>query len=182
VTEGSGDSRTPALFGHCVRVYDAMMAEAHTAEEAGVTIVVWEGFPTKLIMEQLKLSTPYYTYSLRALKAMGCARQLRRGGSSTPSQWELIKEPTLAAFQESNVKEPSASELRLEAIEQSNRDLNRRMQRLELAAGVSSHPIDYISDPTPPGGIRVREFKIDHDPGEWVDELDNEPGMGIVDN
>jgi hypothetical protein len=99
---------------------------------------------------------------------MECIKQLRRGGSSTPSQWELIREPTLEAFLESRTKEPSASELRLEAIEQVQRDIIRRVERLEQVTHLSGVPIDYISDPTPPGGIRLTE--VERDPSEWVSD------------
>jgi hypothetical protein len=182
-------TRAPALFGHCTRVYNAMLQEAKRVDEAGVTLIVWEGFPTKLIMGKLKLSTPYYTYTLQALQAMGCVRQLRRGGSSTKSQWELIMEPSVEAFLETNAKEPSPSEVRMDATEQMLRDVIRRLERLEHLAGVDKVAIDFISDPTPPGGIEVKtlegqKFVIDHDPTEWVDEddLDNTPGLGVVDN
>jgi hypothetical protein len=163
-----GDNKAPALFEHCVRVYNAMLQEARKVDEQDVEMIVWEGFPTKLIMGKLKLSTPYYTYTLRSLTAMGCMKQLRRGGSSTPSQWELIKEPSVEAFLETNAKEPTAAEVRMDALEQLVRDLTRRIERLELVAGVDKVAIDFISDPTPPGGIKV----IERDPSEWIDDDD----------
>jgi hypothetical protein len=157
MTEASSEARAPALYGHCIRVYNAMLGDSRRVTEAGVKMIVWEGFPTKLIMDKLHMSNPYYTYTLRALQAMGCARQLRRGGSSTPSQWELIEEPSLDKFLEYNVKEPTAAEVRVDGIEQALRDIVRRLERLEQVTRVSSVPIDFISDPTPPGGIRVEE-------------------------
>jgi hypothetical protein len=174
------ETTAPALFEHCKRVYDAMQEEATQVTEAGVTLIVWEGFPTKLIMGKLRMSTPYYSYTLRALQAMGCMRQLRRGGSTTTSQWELIREPSVEAFRDTNPKEPAAAEVRMDSLEQLVRDLIRRVERVELATGMNRHPIDFISDsPTPPGGIKVSnietgQFKIDHDPSEWVnDDTDN---------
>jgi len=99
------DDAPPALFEHCKNTYQAMLAEAKrvpvntTADDETVEyIVVYEGFPTRLITGKLNLSVPYYTSIRAALLRMGCVRQLRRGGSSTPSQWELIYEPTLEAF------------------------------------------------------------------------------------
>jgi len=98
------DSAPPALFGHCERAYAAMLADAKEIGDSGpssgegVTMIVWEGFMTDLICSQLNLSVPYYTHILNAMKDMGCLRQLRRGGGSSPSQWELIYEPTLEAF------------------------------------------------------------------------------------
>jgi hypothetical protein len=61
-------------------------------------IVVYEGFLTQLITQQLNLSVPYYTSVRQALINMGCIKQLRRGGGSSPSQWEMITEPTVEAF------------------------------------------------------------------------------------
>jgi hypothetical protein len=157
VTEASADSRAPALFGHCQATYEAMLSEATRVREGDVAMVVWEGFPTKLLKEQLRLSTPYYTSVLRALKRMGSVKQLRRGGSTLPSQWELLKEPDLVTFLATNVAEPSAQDVRLDGIEQMIRDLTRRLERVEVATGVGRVPIDFISDPTPPGGIRITD-------------------------
>ncbi len=59
---------------------------------------MYEGMLTKLITVELNLSVPYYTSILRALKRMGCVRQIRRGGGTSASQWELICPPTEEAF------------------------------------------------------------------------------------
>lgn len=61
-------------------------------------MIVWEGFLTRFITEELHLSVPYYSSVTLALKRMGCIKQLRRGGGSSPSQWELITEPTEELF------------------------------------------------------------------------------------
>jgi hypothetical protein len=95
----------PALFEHCVNVYKAMFEHAHavTTDDLKGTVgdvIVYEGFLTKLITQELNLSVPYYTSIRKALIDMGCIRQLRRGGSTTESQWELVYEPTLRAFME----------------------------------------------------------------------------------
>jgi hypothetical protein len=174
MSEASSEVRTPALFDHCSRVYELMLSEAKSVKEAGVDMIVWEGFPTNMLRDQLRLSNPYYTHVFRALKAMNCVRQLRRGGSSTPSQWELIHEPSVKAFLETLPKEPSASEVRLDGIEQAQRDIIRRLERLEQVTHVASVPIDFISDPTPPGGIRVS--RVEDDPSAWLDdeEIDHE--------
>src|SRR3954468_22235888 len=108
MTEASTESRAPALFGHCETVYNAMLARATSVREGNVRMVVWEGFLTKLILEELRLATPYYTSVTQALTKMGCIRQLRRGGSSTTSQWELLRAPNLATFHEVNIREPTA--------------------------------------------------------------------------
>lgn len=61
-------------------------------------VIIYEGFLTQLITQKLNLSTPYYTHVRTALIRMGCIRQLKRGGGTAPSQWELIYEPTEEAF------------------------------------------------------------------------------------
>jgi hypothetical protein len=61
-------------------------------------VIIYEGYLTKLIQQDLHLSVPYYTSVTKALINMGCIRQLRRGGGSSPSQWEMIYEPTEEAY------------------------------------------------------------------------------------
>lgn len=91
--------KVPALFEHCEAAYGAMLAEAIETEVGeGVVLPVYEGFLTKLFTEKLFLSNPYYTHVMKRLRAMDCVRQLRRGGSSTPSKWALLKKPVLAEF------------------------------------------------------------------------------------
>lgn len=118
LTEEVNEGAPPALFEHCVNTYRVMLAEAKpvtqmgtaltAAERGGETVVdlqghgneimVYEGFFTQLVTSKLNLSVPYYTTVRRALMNMGCIRQLKRGGGTSPSQWELIYEPTLDAF------------------------------------------------------------------------------------
>lgn len=111
------EERVPALYEHCVRAYETMLAEAtpvtravdiamledSNVQEASpathVRIVVYEGFLTQLVTGKLNLSVPYYSTIRKSLIRMGCIRQLRRGGGNTPSQWELIHAPTLDAFE-----------------------------------------------------------------------------------
>jgi phosphosulfolactate synthase (CoM biosynthesis protein A) len=142
----SEEARMPALYGHCVRVYNALLQEAQRVEEAGVEMIVWEGFPTTFFREKMDLSTPYYTFVRRALIRMGCIRMLRRGGSTTPSQWELIREPDPDKFLEVNVKEPTVRELQQSVFEQALRDLGRRVERLEASTGLHRIPLDYTRD------------------------------------
>ena len=84
----------PSLFLHCETVYVAMRDGAQQVHEGDVPIVVWEGFFTRL-MRDLDLAVPYYSKVRNFLMQMGCIKQLRRGGGTTPSQWELIKPPTM---------------------------------------------------------------------------------------
>jgi len=94
-TAPSEESAPPALFDHCVRTYEAMLAQAQPHESGQI---VYEGFLTQLITAQLNLSVPYYTSVRKQLMRMGCIRQLKRGGGTAPSQWELIYQPTEEAF------------------------------------------------------------------------------------
>lgn len=84
-----------------VTLYDQKDAEAISGvvdDSSPNVMVVWEGFLTRFITEEMHLSVPYYSSVTLALKRMGCIRQLRRGGGSSPSQWELITEPTTDLF------------------------------------------------------------------------------------
>jgi hypothetical protein len=92
----------PVLFFHSKDVYEAMLRQSskqpyHDGGEERVA-VVYEGFLTKLFTEDLRLSVPLYSSVLAALKKMGCVAQLRRGGSTSPSQWQLFTEPTKDLF------------------------------------------------------------------------------------
>jgi hypothetical protein len=98
-----------------------------------IHMVVYEGFLTQLITGKLALSVPYYTSVTKALKGMGCIRQLRRGGSTSPSQWEMIYEPDLERFlsyAESNLKKPPRQDHKTQTTDQITA-LNRRVQDLE---------------------------------------------------
>lgn len=86
----------PALYGHCVKAYTLMYKRAERDSATG--IVIYEGFLVRLFTKDLSLSTPYYSYCMKALKQMGCVRILRRGASGSPSQWQLMREPTLELF------------------------------------------------------------------------------------
>jgi hypothetical protein len=104
------DSDTPAaLFGHCQNVWRRMSSRSTIVrapdgddDDDGPSndgdMIVYEGNLTALITGELNLSVPYYSKCTRALKDMGCIKQLRRGGGASPSQWELIEEPTLETW------------------------------------------------------------------------------------
>src|SRR2546428_7927234 len=87
----------PQVFYHCRTVYDAMRADARIQVDSEGRFIIWEGFLTKLV-ENVGLAMPYYTEVRKHLTRMGCLRQLRRGGGSTPSQWEVIRRPTRELF------------------------------------------------------------------------------------
>jgi hypothetical protein len=96
----------PSPLLHCEKVYFKMRQDATETYEGEVPMVVWEGFTTRLLKE-LELAVPYYSTIRTALMKMGCIKQLRRGGGTSPSQWELIKEPTLALWHEMLEQDPT---------------------------------------------------------------------------
>jgi hypothetical protein len=119
---------TPAMFNHCRIVYGAMYEEAQSywadsgkgdptpvmvadhpepPYDGAVQILVWQGFLTKLVNTRLQFSTPYFSHVRNNLIAMGCIKQLQRGGGSSPSRWELLQEPNLDKF--NAIKEASGS-------------------------------------------------------------------------
>lgn len=102
------DSKAPpALFDHCVNTYQAMLKQAKSVQispDSEENAIVYEGFFTQLITGELHLSVPYYTSISSTLMRMGCIRQLKRGGGTSPSQWELLYEPTLDTFLNSRPK------------------------------------------------------------------------------
>lgn len=131
------DTEGDAVFRHCKAVYEAMLAESRTVqaeEDDDVTMVVYEGNLTTLITDKhegLGLATPYYTKTTQALKGLNCIRQLRRGGGTSPSLWELVTEPDLNEY-EKYVKTGvprSASAMMAQQI----RGLNERVSVLEAA-------------------------------------------------
>jgi hypothetical protein len=135
------DEAPITLFLHCKEVYDKMLSQAKGVEvfdgeeespQASGTMIVYEGFLTALITQEMHLSVPYYTSVTKALKNMGCIKQLRRGGGTSPSQWELRKEPTEKEFNEqveSKVPKPDKYTMQQEQINA----LNGRVLKLEHA-------------------------------------------------
>lgn len=128
----------PALYHHCVRMYRAMMDESNMIDVEGAPAVVYEGFLTDLVKNKLNLSTPYYTKCRKALLDMGCIKQLRRGGSSTPSQWLLIREPLLTKFDpEAVVAAPAITLEQYQAQQQQINALNHRINTIEQVLGLT---------------------------------------------
>jgi hypothetical protein len=87
----------PKLFEHCSVVYETMRKAAKGTTVEGTYALVYEGYLTRLFADR-QLAMPYYTAVMRRLKAMGCVRQLSRGGGSSPSRWELLNEPSFEDF------------------------------------------------------------------------------------
>jgi hypothetical protein len=146
--------RVPALYNHCVRTYEEMLSQSKKAQLDGYAdAIVWEGFLTDLIQGQLAFSSPYYTSIMQALTGMGCVRQLRRGGSTTESQWILEHDPSLEDFLEYKEATATPKPSPLDPLLQQLRDLTRRIERLEDATGLAGLPLPQGT--TPPGGIEV---------------------------
>lgn len=125
----------PALFTQCLEVYEAMADQASMQQaypDVAEEFLVYEGFLTRLITQDLHFSNPYYTKVTKKLKAMDCIRQVKRGGSTSPSRWALLQSPTMKLFEvavDSNKNRGSGMKADLQ---QQIRDLNERMTRAGL--------------------------------------------------
>jgi hypothetical protein len=93
--------------------------------------IVYEGFLTTLVKEQLNLSVPYYTSIRNLLLDMECVRQLRRGGGNTPSQWLMIREPTAACYWQKRPIGTLSSETTGEKRDKIIRSLQREVSELK---------------------------------------------------
>jgi hypothetical protein len=147
---GDSNNAPPADFLHCQQIYREMMAHAKrtTPDGAGTSteMVYYEGMLTRLF-EELHFTIPYYSTITKHLKNMDCIRQLRRGGGGSPSQWELITEPTIELYMEANsngkgkskrrpgVEARANSDMGGEMRDQRIADLNSRVSTLEKTMG-----------------------------------------------
>ena len=126
------ETSLPSLFVHCRKIWARMAELSETVDVEGHPTSVYRGHLTKLVIKEQGLSVPYYTQVMQALKAMGCVRQLRRGGGNAKSIWELKAEPTEERWKrfESTGKTPAAAG-KTAVLEQQVRDINRRLQSVE---------------------------------------------------
>ena len=124
-----------AVFRHAVTVYMEMAAQGTVIQAEDSNMLVYEGKLVELVVDTCGLSVPYYTKVTQALKGMGCARQLRRGGGSSPSQWELIREPTPELWQ-AYLNSADPEDTTEYAPMQTVRDLSTRIKRIEKAIGI----------------------------------------------
>lgn len=121
----------PQNYNYCCKVYELMEAEQVPVKaDDGSLMRVWEGFFTKLITERLQLSVPYYSAIRGHLIRMGCIKQLRRGGGSSPSQWELLRPPSEALWHSAPVRKGHVTS-RQEMSDSQINDLTKRMSRME---------------------------------------------------
>lgn len=111
----------PAMFNHCITVWDAMREEATEMQDH----LVYEGFLTKLF-EKCYLSVPYYTHVMDELQRMGCVVQLRRGGGSAKSQWELVQRPNPTLWEQRSGR--SRRQKKVQALDDSATQMLRDMQ------------------------------------------------------
>ena len=121
----------PKLFLHCSAVFERMRAEAKPTEIESMHALVYEGFLTRLITQDLHLATPYYTSVMHMLKKMGCVRQLTRGGGPSPSTWELIQEPTWELYEAAEEAKPKPRNDWRGQTEDVQRQLLERVAQLE---------------------------------------------------
>lgn len=124
----------PSLYQHCLDVYNLMKSKAVVSEvPEHESHLVYTGFLTKEFAA-FGLGQPYYTSVMRKLRAMGCCKQIQRGGGPSPSKWLLLGAPTLAAFnQVNNSNQTNTSSAAVRVVEQNTRDLSERITRLEAS-------------------------------------------------
>jgi hypothetical protein len=128
----------PALFFHVEKAYKLMLEQSEelmTDDFEGTvgTLVVYKGFITRLITHELSLSAPYYSKIMQALEGMGCVRQIRRGGNTAPSEWEMLTEPTESMFR-TYIATPDAvskPQGKIEMLQDQVNSLVRRVGTLE---------------------------------------------------
>jgi hypothetical protein len=126
----------PSLLQHSETVYVEMLERSKLHREGEVSIVVYEGALTHLVMQDLGFPNPYYTKIKNMLEGMGCMKQLKRGGGGQPSQWELIKSPTRELYDEWEASAPDEEEEVETASAQAVKDLNDRLLVVEKALGL----------------------------------------------
>ena len=135
----------PRLFEHVCTVFAEMRRHsvAQPTTDGGETkhLLVYEGFLTHLFRD-LGLPTPYFTSVMERLRAMGCVRQLGRGGGTSPSRWELIQDPDYEDFQRA---------------EESKRKAPSRIEQVEHAQAVLSRQVDQLIATLKDLGIEIKE-------------------------
>jgi hypothetical protein len=125
-------SSAPALFGHCIEVFETLdkAAKDIVLPNTGEEVRVWEGFTTK-VFTQLHLPIPYYTSVMDMLKKMDSVRQIRRGGGGSPSQWLILQRPSLEMFDHVRSQEQRIKTGKKDVVAQMLNDINVRLTRVE---------------------------------------------------
>jgi hypothetical protein len=109
---------TPQVYEQIVQVYGIMEKKAVDG--------TFKGHVTPLF-EEAGLGLSVYTTVMRRLQSMGCVRRLSRGARNVPSEWELIREPTLELFNSSTDRRRS----RYDALRKDYIELKSRVDALE---------------------------------------------------
>lgn len=118
-----------AVSDQAKRVLDLMVKEAKDG--------VWEGTTTKLLA-RLEIPAPYYSRIMNTLQECGAIKQVRRGGGSSPSKWQIvdpdvdINEAKIAKRQVSR----RAMEERLDNIEERIGDIDVKRALVQLSGDV----------------------------------------------
>lgn len=131
-----------AMFLHCSAVYEKMLSRSSRVQADGQTqMIVYEGMLTRLVVEELGLPVPYYTKIRTSLISMGCIRQLKRGGGTSPSQWEIITEPNITLWEQIETTDKQNNSDGPPELIQVIRALDRRLLRLEKVMGLEDVPL-----------------------------------------
>ena len=134
----------PALYSHACAVYQKMYEQSTRKQADGITeMVVYEGMLTKLVTDpdSLNLPVPYYTRIRAKLLGMGCIRQLKRGGGTAPSQWELIREPNFDDWVAAEEVIVSPYQAQLDHLIAQVQEWGRHISRIEKALGLLDIPL-----------------------------------------
>jgi hypothetical protein len=131
----------PKIYVQCREAYNAMRRTARPAEPDGT--IIWEGFLTSFLKEELGYDSSRYSRITTTLKEMGCIQQVARGsGRNNPSEWALIGEPTLdgfAYYKEKTGKRYHKVNLerqRIKDLVNTVSLLNQRVEHIEALLGV----------------------------------------------
>jgi hypothetical protein len=124
----------PAPFVHCCTIFQKMKEEAKPTKVEGIHALIYEGYLTQLF-QRAGLATPYYTKIMQLLKEMDCVRQISRGGGSSPSKWEMIKEPDAISFSEIEARR-TKSQTKLGQVQDTTNVLAKRLSEAELRLDV----------------------------------------------
>lgn len=130
----------PALWGHTLRVYEAMAAEAESVQEDGKPAsLVYEGYITHLFRD-CNVPVPMYGDVLRVLKRMECIVQLKRGGGGAKSRWAITGVAELDSFMEANgqlIAKTSTSRGKTTQLEQQVDDIRKSIGGLDVVKALS---------------------------------------------
>jgi hypothetical protein len=134
----------PKLYIHCDNVYRAMVKTARLPESDGS--IVWEGHLTKFMEEQLGYSVSRYSRIVKTLTEMGCIEQKRRGsGRNNPSEWFLIGEPTLEAFEYYKQREGKKA-YKVDVVKQHINDLKHTVLLLQTRLDVVETKLGLVKE------------------------------------